>query len=386
VRSFLDLYLSHVGESEIPARFHLWSALSLLAACGSNRVWYERFKDKRLYPNLFVFLIAESGVGKNFAIDEATKFTSDRPEIGQYAGEISYLSLLKRLATKGEKKKRGRMFLVTPELGMSLGGGAMADAFIKHMTELFSSRKAPFEKSAESSGSFVIYDPTITWLAGTTVDWMLESVTPQAVKSGFFARVIAVQERSDYAKRVYLPSYPKDYEKLVEELERRVDVLLSLRGQFTMSERARAIDQRWYMTRPEPQDSVLAPMWRRAPEIVLKLAMVLALSDYELTGKLVILGKHVIRAQQLFKEIELEVPQLVKVANANPQTRAVEILREVVRSRPNIPHWQLCKKASNRGLDKRQILEGIEMLIQMREWECKRLGRGVFYVMKGEGD
>lgn len=383
-RDFLSLYLAHAGVSNTPDRFHFWSGVSLLSALASNRVWFQRGRGPKLYPNLYVFLIAESGIGKNSAIDCASKFVVDKSAVGLYAGEISYLSLLKRLASKNGSRSPSRMYLLTPELGMSVGTGVMADAFVKHMTELFSGRAAPFEKEAESSGSYKLYEPCINWLAGSTVSWMLDSITPQAVQSGFFARIIAVQERPDYSKRVYEPFFPDDYGEIVEELGRRVERLSEIGGPMRMSERARAIDQAWYLGRPDPESEALAPSWRRAPEIVLKIAMALALADYESTRQLIILGKHITRAQELHAEIEAEMPALVKIASANPANRATEVLREIVRGRKTIAHWQLIKRAHNRGLDTKQIKDGIATLIEAREWRWARLGKGMHYMVERE--
>ena len=37
-RHFLNLYMHMIGRSEVPRRFHFWSAMSLLAACVADRV------------------------------------------------------------------------------------------------------------------------------------------------------------------------------------------------------------------------------------------------------------------------------------------------------------------------------------------------------------
>ena len=40
-RQFIDLYMHMIGRSEVPRRFHFWSAMSLLAACVADRVWVK---------------------------------------------------------------------------------------------------------------------------------------------------------------------------------------------------------------------------------------------------------------------------------------------------------------------------------------------------------
>ena len=46
-RQFIDLYMHMIGRSEVPRRFHFWSCMSLLAACG-DRYWGALGECQRL--------------------------------------------------------------------------------------------------------------------------------------------------------------------------------------------------------------------------------------------------------------------------------------------------------------------------------------------------
>jgi hypothetical protein len=105
--SFIEWYLYSAGLSWVPAEFHLWCALSVIAACVADRVWFEKFRGERLTPNLYVMLIGPSGVGKNQAIRKAQKLVErapNRERVGLYRGKISAQSLLSYLGGGTQKK------------------------------------------------------------------------------------------------------------------------------------------------------------------------------------------------------------------------------------------------------------------------------------------
>ena len=48
-----------VGKNDAPLNFHLFSALILIGVCLGSRVWIP-YGNKKLYPNLYVCLLADS--------------------------------------------------------------------------------------------------------------------------------------------------------------------------------------------------------------------------------------------------------------------------------------------------------------------------------------
>ncbi|MGH7179232.1 MAG: hypothetical protein ACREJC_17780, partial [Tepidisphaeraceae bacterium] len=140
--NLLALYLHQCGETEVPTLFHVWACLTTIAASVADRVGLEKFKGKLLAPNLYTVLIGPSGLGKGEAIDTALKFVADNKTVNAFQGKATAPYLLDYMGKKqslGGKKviANPKLFLVTPELSMSVGKGDYADAFIKFMTELY---------------------------------------------------------------------------------------------------------------------------------------------------------------------------------------------------------------------------------------------------------
>jgi hypothetical protein len=71
--SWLAGYEEFTEDFEPPRIFNRWVGLLTLAAATQRRVWLED-ANNAIYPNLFVVLVASSGVGKTSAMREALPF------------------------------------------------------------------------------------------------------------------------------------------------------------------------------------------------------------------------------------------------------------------------------------------------------------------------
>lgn len=309
-RNFLELYLHQAGTSEVPLAYHKWACLSFLAACVRDRVWYEKFAEVKLTPHLYVFLIGESGTGKDIAARFALKLLHyNKQALRVYPGKTSAAALVDFLRKR--ERKQGttehlppdpRIWLITTELANSIGTGGQADTFLKFMTDLYSGKdeQTPWRESTRYAGvDKKLLSPLINWLAGTTREWLCQVVTIEDIRGGFFARICPVEVPVTMTLRHYKPNRPWDYEEIREYLYDRVELYLNAEGVFELDEEAEVIDRVWYESRPAPRDDRLRPTWRRQHEQVLKLAQLYALCDWKrLDQPFIIRRPHIVKAQQ----------------------------------------------------------------------------------------
>ena len=61
-----------MGESESPAVYHRWTALSILGALLGRNV-YLPFGNSEIYPNMYVMLMGSAGARKGTAINPGRK-------------------------------------------------------------------------------------------------------------------------------------------------------------------------------------------------------------------------------------------------------------------------------------------------------------------------
>ena len=373
--NFIKLYVHAQGKSEVPPKFHLWSCISLLAACVGDRVFVSWLKAQPINPNLYVFLVAPSGIGKDVATNcVAELITWDaamEKRINHYRGKLTPPRLHDLLSEERWDKEtstydevNSKIWLVTPELTYGMGKGEMAEMLIETMTALFSSGKIKIREGTRTKGELVVENPCINWLAGTTKEWLMDAVKPKGIKSGFWARVIPVYHPASVPiERIWAPSYPPDYEAVMNHLKMRMQGLTYLEGEFKVSPEADAYGKQWYHNRPVPKDENLAPYYNRAREMVMKLAMIFSLAD---GGKLVIEARHLQLAHAHYQMLQEGALELIELASSTPQTMDTKETHNIIAKVGVITRTDLLKKVYPKGMDKDRLNKSVSALMEMK--------------------
>lgn len=346
--SFLANYLAACGTSEVPRPYHAWMALSVLAAVMQDRVWMQKGATQ-VRPNLYVFLIGPSGIGKDEAIAHGFRLLRDFQQIPMVYGRVTAASLIDMLAHKsGMPSRYAKLFLATPELAMSVGRGPMADDLIKFMTALYGGSDVPLTERTRTSGRHVIKNHCLNWVAGTTREWLRDCVTREAVEGGFFARVACVQASYDFANRIADPALPENHEELVEGLHAHVTKLIGVEGEIVFEPRAKAIHDEWYDTRPEPLDETLIPSWRREDDAGRKIAMLLAMA--EPNADRVVQVRHVVEAQRLTAGLARTLPAIIEYVGAGLESDGMRRLRGMLAAGGTVRHDVLAREMARFGM------------------------------------
>lgn len=362
--------MSHVGQTEVPAAFYEWAAISVLASALGDRTWYEKFKGAKLVPNLYVLLIGPSGLGKGLAIDAAQRVINDMKLLGEYRGQITGPAIVDHLYKRATNKKimdTGRFYLITPELSMSVGSGDQADRFVKLMTELYTGGDYEFKEATRTNAAHSFRVPCMNWLGGSTERWAVNSITPDAIEGGFFARTIAVPGEYDFSKRNARPEPHPNFEALLMRLRKRVHYISTrVSGKMSLSLQAKALDVDWYENRAIPHDEALLPSWKRAHDLSLKLGMIFA-KDEDPNAK-IIMRKHLARGQRLADDAQKLIPRLVTLATMTPESDALQFVQRIVQTcgDEGVPEHELVWRAAQRGLTKERTLAVVGTLVHSR--------------------
>lgn len=391
--NFLDRYIHAAGRSLVPRVFHEWSCISLIAAALADRVWFEKFPDDKMHPNLYVILIGPSGLGKGIAIKIATKFATTKRyavEINPYQGKVSGAAFADVLAPVASRDEDGKVqldsdtapvvYLVTPELSMSLGSGKFADDFIKRMTALWEGGDYIYRENARTNNINLSYRvPTVNWIGGSTEDWLHGSVSRDAIVSGFFGRAIPVKAAYDLNKRITDPTFPPDRAETVEWMHRRMRQIVALEGRFELSNKAQEVRDAWLQNRPLPDDEALFASWMRQDDLALKVGICLAVCS----GKddFCIRAAEFQHAIQLIQRAHQAIPDLIKTASRSLATTALDVVEGFVKVAGRIPHSALLKKVTHRGIHAKDLQMHIATLKEKKQVIVDRTnGGGAVYV------
>src|SRR5882757_1192693 len=76
--SWIDRFVEHTEGIETPKIFRKWAGIVTIASTLEQKVWITT--SSPMYPNLYVGMIAQPGVGKTRIISEAGKLLQQLPE------------------------------------------------------------------------------------------------------------------------------------------------------------------------------------------------------------------------------------------------------------------------------------------------------------------
>jgi len=354
--NLVKLYLHTCGDnSDIPQAYHLWSCLSMIGACVADRVYFHRIKEWPIYPNMYVFLIGESGSGKNFAINKMEEYVQELPLVNYRRLRTTAQYLLDMLGKPTIDPNTGQrilsntaVYLSMPEISAYIQKGEHADTLIQMMTELYSGT-SDFTDGTRMHGETTVRNCCINWITGSTKHWLLKAMTPDTVLSGFFARIITVypeeeKKRDGKTKRVWDDvGYPEDYDMVVQHIKARVMALTTVEGEMFMTEKAHAYVRQWNANRPEPTDELIRPWWKRQREAIAKIAMILCLADGR--GP-VIRQPHVSAAIKILGSVESNLPDLIDFSQHTPSTEKELAVKAVIKRRGKVGRTDLARTLS----------------------------------------
>src|SRR3990167_10557775 len=116
-------------------------------------------------------------------------------------------------------------------------------------------------------------------------------------------------------------------------------------GRMVMVAQSDAVYWDWCEQRRLPREPILEPVWARVPIHVLKLAMLLSLSD---SLSMVIEERHVTQARLLAEESLRHLPALIEFVALTPETDGMRLVREAIRRAGALHHVPLIDRKSTR--------------------------------------
>jgi hypothetical protein len=95
--NWLEEILRGTEEAESPRTFFFWSALAAVSAVVKNKVYLDRYFYK-LYPNVYVLLVAASGLRKGIPIAMAKALVKEVDNTRVISGRNSVQGIIKDLS------------------------------------------------------------------------------------------------------------------------------------------------------------------------------------------------------------------------------------------------------------------------------------------------
>lgn len=289
---FVSSYIEYTSVYESPRAFWKWSAYATIAAILRDNCFLQ-LKDIKIYPNIYVLLLADSAVQrKGNPVKFCAEFVRKIHNTKLIAGRSSIQGILDELArgetdkTTGEILKGGSALFNAQELSANIVNDPEA---IKILTDIYDFYEF-YESRLRGMGYFRIPNVCFSMFAASNETLLRDVYDTKATVGGLLGRTFLIlPDEFRPGNSLFNANNSKNsFDSLVIELK----LLSNIRGKFTLDAEAQNTYDSWYIPfrdsyRNKQDKSGIAG---RIHTSVLKLAMLLCVN---FTKELIIKKEHI---------------------------------------------------------------------------------------------
>lgn len=276
--SILRHWLYAHSNLETPTSYLILTAMAAIGALLKRNVWFDQ-EHFKVYPNLSVFLVGPSGIGKDVAIDLAEEILQHIDTVRDVGGR-TIESIYNRLARQGNPAAG---YILAPEITAFVGKKDYQSGMIQDITDLLSTK--PHKDYNLKDKEQRIMRPTVTMLAGSTAEWLQRNMPEGSQEGGFFPRFLIVTEQF-VARHAPLPKHDgtlvqrQSREKAKEWFFNAVATLIQKwtdkPGEVYLSQEAMDWYRNWYHNRFKEFGPTVREYANRSRDQVLRVGMLCA--------------------------------------------------------------------------------------------------------------
>lgn len=370
---WFEWYAEGTAHTESPLTYHIFSSLSVLGAALGRRV-YKKMGPFTVFPNYCVILVGPTGIKKTSATDMAQGLIHKHCLCPIMADAITPEALATAM------KLSGHHFIYAPEMSVFFGKQRYNEGLVTRILRLLDC-PAEFKVSTQMRGEEIIYEPTVTMLAGTTMSLMSGSSPGEILSGGFLNRFVVVVEND--SDRCY-PN-PDDFTPALKgKIDDVVSRFKSYSGAIDWSPAANAKYEEWYRARKHHlrhvDDDATREVMARTFNHTIRTAMLVHLAQCD---NLSICEPCFTAAAGMMEFIEESLPQTVRTfKQTQTSSDADYVLQMIYKSGGAVEHSALLRKVSNR-MNATQLKGHIATLTEsgrVKEGANAR-GLGKYYIM-----
>lgn len=401
--SIMDAHMYCVGRSSIPDVFHRWAMLSIISSCVMNRVGIDMgVSANPITPQLYVMLMATSGVGKGVAIASALSYLhmNEDPALlhdcnvlmGEFTSAAIHDFLRRREDASGKfYKPIPHCFLVAEELKNSLKDRHQADRVIALLTAMYGGKPMHVD-ATRTAGITTVYNSHINLLAGTTEDWLTATLDARDLRGGFGPRTMFIfgYPDDDWAigqnlrenieiKSLSRIEKPPDKDAITGLVRQRLRNLLTIQGPFRATKQAVETLQTWLSKRKRPTDEDLQGVYNREVEVLIRLSMLRRLC-YALEPKDLVIDLDDLKAGlALLREGQRGYKRILELSYMTPDLeREKKIELRLMKAKKALTTREIQGSMSRKGVTAQAVkqvihaLESTGVVRLMPPEDCKR--------------
>ncbi len=280
--SLLEPWCDSLSITEIPVSYQIFGALSLVGGIIGRKLYIDQMRFK-IYPNISVMFIGPSGVGKDTIINQITRAGKAVVGKDKFIEGKTIEFVQDQLAKMG---KPAQAWILAPELTAFLGGKDYQKSLVQDITNLLSTND--ILDASVSSKDRIIYEPTVSLLAGSTAEWLHKAMPDGSMEGGFVPRFVVVFE--EYSPRhVAWIKYglskkeraqaENGYSHFMKEIHKIKASLPAVAHEMTPDGEAMDLYEEWYISRFDRYVPMIREYANRCRDHVLRIAMVASVME-----------------------------------------------------------------------------------------------------------
>ena len=250
IPNWIDGYLTYMKDTEPPVTYFLWTAIATIAGALQRRV-YMPWGHNKIFPNMFIFLMGRSGLGKGIAMGPAyDMFKNTGLPIAPDAVTIQELIRVLEGAenqfenTEGLFETHSSLSVYARELAVLLGQRDIKK--LAHLTDWYDSHDT-WKNSTKTQGKEDLIGVCLNILGAAAPDWLPTMIPPEAIGGGFTSRIIFILESTKGQINPW-PVYNDKLKRLKDDLISDLCYIAThYRGEFLFSPKAREAYEKYYI-------------------------------------------------------------------------------------------------------------------------------------------
>lgn len=329
---FLQDFILHNRDNEIPPKFVVWAAYGAISAIIGRRVYVD-LEHFVVVPNTYILLIAPAGGRKTSARDKAHEMVLQAAPTTIFSGDNdTYQGILTAMERDDAKvfymdEKGNQLYyrpycIFSPEFPDYIQNNPLG--MIAFLTNIYDRRHYLYRLRNEDRK---LDFPYVMMLACATPDWLADQVKAKQFAEGYGRRTILVCNEGYERKRPRLTQESRDaWDRCVSHLQRIQNIV----GPMQLEAEAEKWYWDWYTSQPKVVEDVFVQCWRESWHInLLKVAMLISLS--ERSDRIVTIAYLQLALEQL-KDVEAGFPMVTAKLGRSELTGPADLLMKVVRS------------------------------------------------------
>lgn len=296
--NWIDDVLLETEHVETPRSWLWWSLCCSISAAMANEYYLVTLKGAVIYKaNIYVILLGESGLGKNFPVKLARRLV-ERAEVTRViAGRSSIQAIIQELSQAKSREKRGP---ITDSRGFVVNG-ELSTAVIKDpdsltiLTDLYDGNDNWVNNL--KMGREKLKDPYITALFGSSPSHFHESVPQVNIEGGYIGRNLLIEEQKRYKDTDLFDEDDGDFDENTFPFAKfipHIEKIASEGGRIIPSPDAKKLFNSFRKDWRSKQLEDKTGFVNRVPDHILKTAMILSCAEYE--NNKIITETHIERA------------------------------------------------------------------------------------------